>query len=42
MIAVIVLYPHQRTQQGVYHSALDDARSQAEHLIQIAPQVICD
>lgn len=29
----------QRLQQGTHHNALDDARSQAEHLIQIAPEV---
>lgn len=33
-------YQRKRFQQGVHHNALDDAKSQAEHLIQIAPGVI--
>ena len=34
-------YPHiPRVQQGTHHNALDDAISQAEHLIQIEPTAI--
>lgn len=34
------MHQRKRFQQGVHHNALDDAKSQAEHLIQIAPGAI--
>lgn len=37
---IAAMHERQRFQQGTYHNALDDAKSQAEHLIQIAPGVI--
>lgn len=37
---IAAMHDRQRFQQGVHHNALDDAISQAQHLIQIAPEVI--
>jgi len=37
---IAAMHDRQRFQQGVHHNALDDAKSQVEHLIKIAPEVI--
>lgn len=36
---IAAMHDRRRFQQGVHHNALDDAKSQVEHLIQIAPGV---
>ena len=36
----VALSPVRRDQQGTFHNALDDAKSQAKHLIAAAPEVI--
>lgn len=39
---VVATSPVKRQQLGTHHNALDDARSQAEHLIAVAPWAIVD
>lgn len=36
---IAAMHERRRFQQGIHHNALDDAKSQVEHLIQIAPEV---
>lgn len=33
---IAAMHPSRRSQQGTYHNALDDAKSQVEHMIEIA------